>query len=73
LPAEERLGVEQRLRELDRLADDLAMLDRLLGEAVVHQPAVQHLLTITGVNTIVGIGLWAAIDDVTGFDRRRSW
>ena len=33
LATEERLGVEQRLRELDRLAEDLATLDRLVGEA----------------------------------------
>jgi transposase len=39
---EERLGVEQRLRELDRLGEDLKTIDRLLGEAVVSNPAVQH-------------------------------
>jgi transposase len=42
LPMEERLGVEQRLRELDRLGEDLKTIDRLLGEAVVSNPAVQH-------------------------------
>ncbi len=67
LPLEERLGVEQRLRELDRLGDDLDTIDRLLGEAVVDNPAVQDLLTITGVNAIVAIGLWAAIGDITRF------
>jgi transposase len=39
----------------------------LLGEAVVTNPAVQQLLTITGVNTIVAIGLCAAIGDITRF------
>lgn len=67
LPMEERLGVEQRLQELDRLGDDLKTIDRLLGEAVVDNPAVQQLLTITGVNAIVAVGLWAAIGDITRF------
>jgi transposase len=67
LPLEERLGVEQRLRELDRLGDDLKTIDRLLGEAVVDNPAVQQLLTITGVNAIVAIGLWAAVGDIARF------
>jgi transposase len=67
LPTEERLGIEQRLRELDRLGEDLATIDRLLGATAVHQPAVAHLLTITGVNTTVAIGLWAAIGDVSRF------
>ena len=67
LPLEERLGIEQRLRELDRLHDDLAAIDRLLAEAVVHHPAIKQLLTITGVNATVAIGIWAAIGDVTRF------
>ena len=67
LPLEERLGVEQRLRELDRLGEDLTTIDRLLGEAVVHNHAVQQLLTITGVNATVAIGIWAAIGDITRF------
>jgi transposase len=67
LPLEERLGVEQRLRELDRLGDDLKTIDRLLGEAVVQTQAVQQLLTITGINATVAIGIWAAIGDITRF------
>ena len=67
IPLEERLGVEQRLRELDRLGEDLAAIDRLLAEAVVHHRALQQLLTITGVNTAVAIGIWAAVGDITRF------
>lgn len=67
LPLEERLGVEQRLRELDRLCEDLAAIDRLLAAAVAHHSALQQLLTITGVNTTVAIGIWAAVGDITRF------
>jgi transposase len=67
LPMDERLGVEQRLRELDRLGEDLAAIDRLLGEAVLEDAHVHQLLTIAGVNATVAIGLLAAIGDITRF------
>lgn len=73
LPLEERLGVEQRLRELDRLADDLAAIDRLLADAVVHHRALQPLLTITGVNTTVAIGIWAPSRRSPSSSHPRSW
>ena len=56
LPLEERLGIEQRVRELDRLGDDLVAIDRLLAEVVVNHEGVHQLLTITGVNATVAIG-----------------
>ena len=34
---------------------------------MLHSPAVQQLLTITGVNATVAIGLWAAIGDIMRF------
>ena len=67
LPLDERLGVEQRLRELDRLGEDLAVIDRGMGEAVLEDARVHLLLTITGVNATVAIGLLAAIGDIGRF------
>ena len=67
LPLDERLGVEQRLRELDRLGEDLTAVERQLGDAVLEDARVHQLLTITGVNATVAIGLLAAIGDVTRF------
>ena len=67
LPLDERLAVEQRLRELDRLGDDLAAIDRLLCESVLEDEQLKRLLTITGVNSIVAIGLLAAIGDIARF------
>jgi transposase len=67
LPMDERLGVEQRLRELDRLGEDLIAMDRLLGHAVLEDARVHQLLTIAGVNATVAIGLLAAIGDITRF------
>lgn len=67
LPLDERLGVEQRLRELDRLGEDLAVIDRGMGDAVLEDARVHPLLTITGVNATVAIGLLAAIGDIGRF------
>lgn len=67
LPLDERLSVEQRLRELDRLTEDQVAIDRLLGEAALPDPRVQRLLTITGINAVVAIGIVAAIGDIGRF------
>jgi transposase len=55
------------LRELDRLAEDVELLDREIAEEVIEDPSVKHLLTITGVNVIVAAGLVAAIGDIRRF------
>jgi len=67
LPMDERLGVEQRLRELDRLTEDLAAIDRQLGASVLDDPRIKRLFTITGINTTVAIDLVAAIGDIGRF------
>ena len=38
------------MRELDRLAEDIELLDREIAEEVIEDPSVKRLLTITGVN-----------------------
>jgi transposase len=67
LPDDERAAIARHLRELDRLGEDLAALDRDIGTAVVDQPAVRRLLTITGMNVTVAAGLVAAIGDIRRF------
>jgi transposase len=67
LPDDERAAIERHLRELDRLGEDLAALDRAIGVAVVDQSAVRRLLTIAGVNVTVAAGLVAAIGDIRRF------
>jgi transposase len=64
LPDDGRATIDRHLRELDRLGEDLAVLDREIGLAVVDDPAVKRLLTIAGVNVTVAAGLVAAIGDV---------
>jgi transposase len=67
LPDDERAAIARHLRELDRLGEDLAALDRDIGKAVVDHPAVRRLLTIAGVNITVAAGLVAAIGDIRRF------
>lgn len=67
IPDDEAAAIERHLRELDRLGEDLAALDREIAQAAVDDPAVKRLLTITGVNLIVAAGLVAAIGDVQRF------
>src|SRR3954449_8932135 len=67
LPDDERAAIARHLRELDRLGEDLAVLDRDIGETVVENPEVKRLLTIAGVNVTVAAGLVAAIGDIHRF------
>ncbi len=67
LPVDERAAIERHLRELDRLGEDLELLDREIAGRVIEDPSVKRLLTITGVNIIVAAGLVAAIGDIRRF------
>ena len=67
MPEDERAAIERHLRELDRLGEDLAVLDRDIGVAVVDDPEVRRLLTIAGMNVTVAAGLVAAIGDIRRF------
>jgi transposase len=58
LPDDERAAIMRHLRELDRLGEDLAVLDREIAEATVDDPAVRRLLAA---------GLVAAIGDIRRF------
>lgn len=67
LPDDEHAAVRRHLRELDALGEDLAVLDRAIGEATIDSPVVRRLLTVTGINVTVAAGLAAAIGDVSRF------
>nr|WP_245501929.1 IS110 family transposase [Mesorhizobium sp. M2A.F.Ca.ET.039.01.1.1] len=67
VPDYERFAIERHVRELDRLAEDLATIDREIAETTLDDPAIRRLLTITGVNLAVAAGLMAAIGDIARF------
>src|SRR3954471_21375496 len=68
LPDDVPGAIERHLRELDRLGEDLGVLDKDIAQVAIDDPAVKRLLTITGVNLIIAAGLVAAIGDVRRFD-----
>jgi transposase len=42
LPADERAAIDRHLRELDRLGEDLAVLDREISERMIEDPSVKR-------------------------------
>jgi len=68
LPDDERAAIDRHVRELDRLAEDLALLDREIAEDAIDDAAVKRLMTITGVNLTVAAGIVAAIGDISRFN-----
>lgn len=67
LPLDERLGIEQRLRQLDQLGKDLREIEQPLAQTALGQHQVERLMTITGVNALIALSLLAAIGDVHRF------
>jgi transposase len=67
LPDDERQAIGRHLRELDRLGEDLAILDREIAGAALDDGAVKRLMTITGVKLTVAASLMAAIGDIHRF------
>jgi transposase len=67
LPDDERAAIERHVRELDRLGEDLAILDREIAQSTLDDAAIKRLITITGVNLTVAAGLMAAIGDIGRF------
>jgi transposase len=67
LPDDERAAIERHVRELGRLDEDLAVLDREIARSAIDDPAIRRLMTITGINLTVAAGLMAAIGNIGRF------
>ncbi len=67
LPDDELMAIERHLRELDRLSEDLGVLDREIAQAAIDDPAVKRLMTVSGINLTVAAGVVAAIGDIRRF------
>ncbi|MEQ8923488.1 MAG: IS110 family transposase [Marinovum algicola] len=67
VPEDERAAIARHVRELDRLGEDLAQLDRDIAQDALDDEEIQRLLTITGVNLAVAAGLMAAIGSIERF------
>jgi hypothetical protein len=69
LPEDERLAVERHLREFDRLGEDLKVIERDLARSALEDEGVKRLMTIPGVDMVVGLAIVAAIGDVGRFEQ----
>lgn len=67
VPDDERVAIARHIRELDRMGEDLAALDKEIAGAALDDASVARLLTITGVNLTVATGIIAAIGDIGRF------
>lgn len=67
LPPDHKRLVLRHMDELDRLASELAVLDKDLAARALEDPNVKRLMTIGGVNAIVGASVLAAIGDIKRF------
>jgi Transposase IS116/IS110/IS902 family len=65
---DERTTVNSWLAELDWLAVDLGQVDAALARVGLGDDRVRRLMTITGINVTVAVGLASAIGDITRFD-----
>lgn len=68
LPDDEQDAIRRHVTELDRLGEDLVLIDRDIARSVLDDEAIKRLMTITGVNLTVAAGLMAAIGDIGRFN-----
>jgi transposase len=66
-PDDERSAIERHLREFDRLADDLRVIERDLARSAPADASVARLMTIPGIDMVVALALAAAIGDIQRF------
>ena len=67
LPEDERLAVERHVRTLDGLLADLRLVERDIARHALEDEGVRRLMTMPGIDMVVGVGLAAAIGDVARF------
>jgi transposase len=68
LPEDERLAIDRHIREIDRLGEDLKVIQRDLAQHALGDRRVERLMTIPGLDMIVTIAVVAAIGDIRRFD-----
>ncbi len=67
LEDQERAAVDSWLAELDRLGVELERIEATLAKAALGDECVRRLMTVTGINLTIAVGLIAAIGDVSRF------
>jgi transposase len=61
------LAIERHVREIDRLGEDLKVIQRDLAQYGLADRGVKRLMTVPGLDMIVATALVAAIGDINRF------
>src|SRR5215470_7406455 len=72
LPEDERMAIERHVREIDRLGEDLKVIQRDLAQYGLADLRVKRLMTVPGLDMIVATALVAPIGDVSRFGSPRK-
>ena len=67
LPEDQRQSVLRHLAEHDRVAADLAAMDKVLAKWALGDERVRRLMTVGGVNATVAVSVLAAVGDIARF------
>lgn len=65
--ADERLVIERRPRELDRLGEDLAVLEKELARFALKDGDCRRLLSVAGITMAVAVGIKSAVGTIDRF------
>ena len=67
LPEDERLAVDRHVREIERLGDDLKVVERDLAQHALASSDITRLMTIPGIDMVIAVAILSAIGDVSRF------
>lgn len=67
LAMDEKLAVRRHLADLDARTSDLGVLDQALAQRALKDQRVERLMTISGIDMVVALGVLAAIGDIKRF------
>jgi transposase len=72
IPEDERQAIERHMREIDRLGEDLKVIQSDLAQHALGDLRVARLMTIPGLDIIVTMAVLAAIGDIRRFASPRQ-
>jgi transposase len=67
LPDDERAAVDRHILAIDRIADELAGIERDIAQHALTDATVKRLMTIPGVDMVIATALTAAVGDIARF------
>ena len=73
LPADEKAAIARHLREIDRLGEDLAVLDREIARHAKENAVARRLMTIPGIGAVTAAALTALAPPADTFRRGRDF